>query len=90
MNAVDVFFAHFYGSMLWDLNGKMAGQVYWTLNISVKLVWNLPRSTHNYFVENLLAKQLPSVRCNILAQYFSLLKRLRKRGLYKYYKSLPR
>ena len=40
----------------------------------MKLVWNLPRSTHNYFVENLLAEQLPSVRSNI----FSFLQRLRK------------
>ena len=78
LNAVNVYSAHFYGSMLWDLYGEMAGQVYRSWNTCVKLVWNLPRSTHNYFVENLLAEQLPSVRCNILAQYFSFLQRLRK------------
>ena len=78
LNTVNVYSAHFYGSMLWDLYGEMAGQVYRSWNTCVKLVWNLPRSTHNYFVENLLAEQLPSVRCNILAQYFSFLQRLRK------------
>ena len=62
--------------MLWDLYGDMSGQVYRSWNTCVKLSWNLPRSTHNYLVEQLLAKDLPSVRKSLLFQYVSFLKRL--------------
>ena len=47
-------------------------------NTCVKLVWNFPRSTHNYFVENLLSEGFPSVRRRILGQYVNFLQRLRK------------
>ena len=78
LNAISVYSAHFYGSMLWDLYGDVAGQVYRSWNTCVKLVWNLPRSTHSYFVDNLLAEGFPSVRKKILSQYVSFLQRLRK------------
>ena len=42
--------------MLWDLYGEMSGQVYRSWNTCVKLVWDLPRSTHNYLMEQTLAK----------------------------------
>ena len=64
--------------MLWDLYGEVAGQVYRSWNTCVKLVWNLPRSTHSFFVDNLLAEGFPSVRKKILSQYVSFLQRLRK------------
>ena len=76
LNAISVYSAHFYGCMLWDLYGEMAGQVYRSWNTTVKLVWNLPRSTHNYFVDHLLAKSFNSVRKKVLSQYVSFLKRL--------------
>ena len=56
----------------------MAGQVFRSWNTSVKLVWDLPRSTHNYFVEHMLAEDIPSVRKRILTQYVSFLQRLGK------------
>ena len=64
--------------MLWDLYGEMAGKVYRSWNTTVKLVWNLPvpRSTHNYFVDHLLAKSVNSVRKKVLSQYVSFLQRL--------------
>ena len=69
LSAVQTYAGHFYGSMLWDLFGDMAGQVYRSWNTSVKLVWDLPRSTHNFFVEHLLAESFSSVRQSILVQY---------------------
>ena len=76
LNAVGIYSAHFYGSMIWDLYGEMAGQVYRSWTTCVKLVWKLPRATHNYLVENLLAEGFPSVRKKILAQYVGFLRRL--------------
>ena len=58
LSAISVYSAHFYGAMLWDLYGEMAGQVYRSWNTTVKLVWNLPRGTHNYFVDQLLERHL--------------------------------
>ena len=68
LNAVNVYSAHFYGAMLWDLYGEAAGMVYRTWNTCVKLAWDLPRSTHNYFVDQ-LAAPLPSVRKKLLCQF---------------------
>ena len=78
IDAISIYSAHFYGSNLWELYGEMAGQAYRSWNTSVKLVWDLPRSTHNYFVDNMLAKSTPSVRKRILSQYVGFLQRLGK------------
>ena len=78
LNAVKVYSAHFYGAMTWDLYGDMVGQVYRSWNTCVKLVLDLPRATHNYFVEHLLAKDLCSVRKMLLTQYVGFLQRLGK------------
>jgi hypothetical protein len=45
-------------------------------NTCVKLVWDLPRSTHNFFVDHFLAETFSSVRKNILSQYVGFLHRL--------------
>ena len=58
----------FYGSMLWDLFGKSAMQVYKSWNTCVKLVWRLPRNTHTVFVKP-LSCDIPSVRTQILGRY---------------------
>jgi hypothetical protein len=78
LNAVSVLSFHFYGAMTWDLYGDMVGQVYRSWNTCVKLVWDLPRATHNYFVEHLLAKDYSSVRKMLLTRYVRFLQRIRK------------
>ena len=52
LEAVTVYASHFYGSMLWDLYGEGANQVYRSWNTCVKLAWDIPRMTHNYFVDS--------------------------------------
>ena len=76
LSAVSIYSAHFYGSMIWDLYGEMAGQVYRSWSTCVKLVWKLPRATHNYLVENLLSEGFPSIREKILSQYVGFLRKL--------------
>ena len=76
LKAVQTYSSHFYGSMIWGLYGAMTNQVFRSWNTTVKLVWNLPRPTHNYFVEHLLAKDMGSARQQILSQYIGFLKRL--------------
>ena len=65
-------------SMLRDLYSGMANQIFRSWNTTVKLVWDLPRSTHNYFVEHLLAKNVRSARQQVLSQYIGFLGRLIK------------
>ena len=62
--------------MIWDLYGTMANQVYRSWDTQVKLVWGLPRSTHNYFVEHLLATDFRAARQQIMWQYVGFLGRL--------------
>ena len=68
LETVSIYTVHFYGAMLWDLYGKEAGKVYRSWNTCVKLAWQVPRSTHTYLVENLLALELPSVKQKLLCQ----------------------
>ena len=57
-----------YGSMIWDLFGDQAGQFYrW--NTCVKLCWNVPRSTHTYFIDNLLATEFRTIRQQVMSRY---------------------
>ena len=78
LGAIQTYNCHFYGSMIWDLYGTMSNQVYRSWNTTVKFVWDLPRSTHNYFVEHVSAKDFRSARQQILSQYIGFLKRLGK------------
>ena len=77
LSAVSVHAAHFYGSMLWDLFGDAAGQAFRTWNTCVKLAWDVPRWTHNYFVDGMLAGDLHSVRKKVVCQYVSFFQKLK-------------
>ena len=48
LRAVKVYASSFYGSMLWDLQGNLAKQVFHAWNTCVKLAWHVPRQTHTY------------------------------------------
>ena len=76
LSAVNVHAGHFYGSMLWDLTGEAANQVFRTWNTCVKLTWDIPRWSHNYLVDNLLAGNLPSTRKKLMCQYVNFFQKL--------------
>ena len=78
LSAVSIYTCHFYGAMLWDLFGDAAGQAFRSWNTCVKLAWDLPRGTHNYFVDNLLSGALPSVREKLLSQYVGFFQNMLK------------
>ena len=40
-----------YGSNLWDIRSKSAEMVYASWRTNIKLVWDLPRQTKNYFID---------------------------------------
>ena len=77
LQAVNLYCGHFYGAMLWDLYGEGAAKVFRCWNTTVKLVWDVPRSTHTYLVEHLLGLGLPSVRHKLICQYVGYFQKLR-------------
>ena len=69
LQAIQVHCFDMYGSMLWNLYGEQAEQYYRCWNTCVKLCWDVPRSTHTYFVDHLLAKDFRTIRQQMLARY---------------------
>ena len=76
LQAVNFYSCNFYGSMLWNLYGHGAGQVFRSWNTCVKLAWDVPRWSHNYLVDHVLASGVPSVRRKILGQYLGFFRKL--------------
>ena len=68
LEAINTYCGDHYGSMIWDLYSEGAGQYFRCWNTAVKLVWNVPRSTHAYFVNCQLAASFVSIRPKLLAQ----------------------
>ena len=59
-----------YGAMLYDLfDDSSAGQYFRCWGTAVKLTWNCPRSTHRYFINNLLAVGFVSIRAKVISRY---------------------
>ena len=57
LQAVRLYTGHYYGSMTWDLQSEIAGQLFRSWNTCVKLAFDVPRSTHVYLVQNVLADE---------------------------------
>ena len=57
-----------YGSNLWLLSSNTAEMYFKLWNTFVKLSWSVPRSTHTYLVENLLAKDFLLARHQVLVR----------------------
>ena len=77
LQAVNVYASHWYGSMLWDLYGVKANQVYKAWNTCVKLTWNVPRATHTFIVDNVLAPQFYNVRQQLLGRFVNFARKLK-------------
>ena len=57
--------------MTWPLFSGKAVEVFNTWNTCVKLAWGVPRSTHRYFVDNLLSSGIPSLKASLLSCYMT-------------------
>ena len=68
-----VYAGHHYGSMLWDLESEIVGQYCRVWNTAVKLTYTVPRSTHTYLVEHLLAVNFLPVKSELMSRYVKFL-----------------
>ena len=69
LQAVTSYCCSMYGSMTWPLFSEKARQVFNCWSTCVKLAWDVPRATHTYLVDNLLAGGLPSIRSSVLIRF---------------------
>ena len=76
LQAVHTYAGHWYGSMLWDLNGEKVNQIYNSWNTCAKLTWRVPRSTHTFLVENLLVSQFFTVKQQLVGRFVNFVKQL--------------
>ena len=77
LRAISLYCGHCYGSMLWDLSSEMSGQFFRSWSTAVKLAWGVPRSTHTYLVNHLLAVNHSSFREQLLVRYVKFFSKLR-------------
>ena len=62
-----IYATSFYGSVLWDLSSSAAQQLYTSWNTLIRIIWNLPNTSHRYFIEEVSdskhIKTILSQRC---------------------------
>ena len=77
LRAGKVYVGSQYGSNLWELDSPMAKQYFSACRSCVKLVWQVPRAAHTYFVDHLLACDPSSVRTDVMVRYVNFVDGLR-------------
>ena len=68
LSAIEIYCGDHYGAMNWNLFSDSAGKYVRSWNTAVKLCWNVPRSSHRYFV-SVLSRGAPSIRTKIMSRY---------------------
>ena len=76
LQAVQVYCCDLYGGMLWNLCGEKADQMFRCWNTCVKMCWDVPRSTHTYFVNNLLGHSFTPLRNQAMTRYIKFYRSL--------------
>ena len=69
LQAMQTYFSDFYWSMLWDLGGDKASQVYSAWDTAVKLSWSCPRWTRTFLLQQVLACGMTSAKTDVLGRY---------------------
>ena len=77
ITALKTYCSSFYGSMLWDLSGASAKQVFTAWDVAVKLVWDCPRATRTFLLQQVLSCGLSSAKTDVLCRYSKFFNSLR-------------
>ena len=67
--AVDKYCSSFFGSQLWTLDSQAAESVYSAWRLNIKLSWDVPRGCHTFFVDNVLAPHMWSLKSSLLFRF---------------------
>ena len=71
-----IYNSHFYGSPLWDLTGKSAINFESTYNRGIKVMFNLPLSTHRNLVEHVSGHA--HLRKTLISRFLGFIEQIRK------------
>ena len=77
LQALKTYCSAYYGSMLWDLSGDKAAQVFSAWDTAVKLTWSCPRWTRTFLLQQVLSPDFLSARSDILGRYGNFARGLR-------------
>ena len=77
LQAHKLYCSSFYGSMLWNLSGEAASQVFSAWSVAVRLSWSCPRDTRTYLMQQVLSSGLDSAKTDILVRYSKFFRSLR-------------
>ena len=64
--ATEKYCTSIHGSELWDLTSPEAQMVFRAWRTGIKISWNIPRTTHSYFVQDVLTTGVQSLEQRIL------------------------
>ena len=77
LHALKIYCSDLYGSMLWDLGGDKAAQIFSAWDTAVKLTWSCPRWTRTFLLQQVLSSDMTSARTDILGRYGKFCRGLR-------------
>ena len=69
VDAVDKYCTTFYSSNLWDLHSKEVETVYSTWRTNLKLIWECPRATRGYLVQEVLSCGQDKISTRLLMKF---------------------
>ena len=69
-----IYNSHFTGSSLWDLFSREAKMIENSWNVSFRIMFNLPRTTHRYFVEPI--SKMTHIKFTIMKNFLNFLKQI--------------
>ena len=85
---LEIYVTNFYGSSLWDLYSPEVTRIYSSWNVTIQNVFNLPWTTHRYFVEAVSSTRHPkTMLCSRLVKFWESLRECNK-GSVRYLFSL--
>ena len=73
---IEIYASDCYGAMLYDLSSSVCESYFKAWNTCVKLIWNVPRSTYTYIVEQVLASNFVSLRNHVYSRYVNFFQQL--------------
>ena len=72
---MNIYASSFYGSNLWGLDSSSTEKIFTSWNKMVRLVWNLPNTTHRYLIEEISKK--PHLKASLCQRYLVFVNSLR-------------
>ena len=81
-NILNIYATSFYGSNLWLFSGPSCERLFKSWNIMIRNVWNLPNTTHKYFIEQISeSPHLKTILCQRFLTFIQSLLNSKKKCL---------